>query len=247
MSPAKAAQARNYNAGVGRNWKRAPVERKRTQREELLATPAMGHGLSKDQFKDFRSLGYTGSSAFTWQEATDFANHSPVGKSLVCDALGGSHDECVLGGKLTGVLGLIYDVFLADIPECSTGQAEACAGVAATVVPGGGMGKLGKAAEEAAKAAKAGEAAANGRKLWKLTKDGAVAMKRGGPFGQRSIRAPLMPRGGLPTWRGMAVLPSRFTRRIVRGYNGSGMRMSSEITSRGSGRVPRVSSFRGRT
>ena len=26
MSPAKAAQARNYNAGVGRNWKRAPVE-----------------------------------------------------------------------------------------------------------------------------------------------------------------------------------------------------------------------------
>src|SRR6266511_6200289 len=44
--------------------------------------------------------------------------------------------------------------FLADIPECSTGQAEACAGVAASVVPGGGMGKLGKAAEEAAIAGK---------------------------------------------------------------------------------------------
>ena len=50
--------------------------------------------------------------------------------------------------------------FLADIPECSTGQAEACAGVAASVVPGGGMGKLGKAAEEAAKVAAAPKIAA---------------------------------------------------------------------------------------
>ena len=103
MSPAKAAQTRNYNAGVGRNWKRAPVERRRSHTEELLATPAIGHGMSKEQFENFRSLGYSASSAFTWQEATDFANHSPVGKSMVCDALGGSHDECVLGGKLTGV------------------------------------------------------------------------------------------------------------------------------------------------
>jgi len=78
----------------------------------MLAKPAAGHGLSKEKFEAFRAFGYTGSSAFTWQEATDFANHSPVGKSLVCDALGGSHDECVLGGKLTGVLGLIYDVSL---------------------------------------------------------------------------------------------------------------------------------------
>jgi RHS repeat-associated protein len=154
MSPAKAAQAKNYNAGVKRAWSRTPVERKRTEREELLATPAIKNGLSKEKFEIFRSLGYKGSSAFTWQEATDFANQSPVGKSTVCDALGGPLDECVLGGKLTGVLGLIYDVFLADIPECSTGQAEACVGVAASVVPGGGMGKLGKAAEEAAIAGK---------------------------------------------------------------------------------------------
>ncbi len=99
---------------------------------------------------------------------------------MVCDTLGRFHDKCVPGGKFTGFLGLIYDVFLADIPECATGQAEACAGATASVAPGGGMGKLGKAAEEAAKAAKAGEGAAKaeesgGRALWQLTKEGSTA------------------------------------------------------------------------
>ncbi|MGW3962537.1 hypothetical protein ACWED2_22145 [Amycolatopsis sp. NPDC005003] len=65
-----------------------------------------------------------------------------------------------IGRKLTGLTGLIYDLFLADIPECATGQAEACAGLAVSVIPGGGMGKLGKAAEEAAKAGEVGAKAA---------------------------------------------------------------------------------------
>jgi hypothetical protein len=138
---------------------RTQTARQRAQREKLLATPAVKGGLSKEQFEMFRASGYKGSSALTWQEAMDFAHSAPWPNTLVCDALGGSADECRMGEKLTGLAGFIYDVFLADIPECATGQADACAGVAASVVPGGGMGKVGKAAEEAAKAAKAGEGA----------------------------------------------------------------------------------------
>lgn len=64
------------------------MQRQRSQREELLVTPALGHGLSKEKFEIFRKFYYDGSSAFTWQEATDFANKSPAGKSMVCDILG---------------------------------------------------------------------------------------------------------------------------------------------------------------
>ncbi|GHG31377.1 MULTISPECIES: RHS repeat domain-containing protein [Amycolatopsis] len=149
MSPAKAAQAQNYNAGVRRNWQRAPVERRHSPREEMLARPAAGHGLSKEQFKMFVDSGYKGSSALTWQEAIDFASSAPWRNTLVCDALGGSADECRMGEKLTGFAGFIYDVFLADIPEGSTGSTQACLGVAAMVVPGGEFGKIGKAAEAA--------------------------------------------------------------------------------------------------
>ncbi|WP_091316846.1 RHS repeat domain-containing protein [Amycolatopsis tolypomycina] len=161
MSPAKAARARNYNAGVKTNWKRAPVQRQRSPREEMLARPAAGHGLSKEQFKMFVDSGYKGSSALTWQEAIDFAATADWPNTLVCDALGGSADECRMGGKLTGLAGFIYNVFLADIPECATGHTDACVGLAASMVPGGGLGKVGKAAEEAAKAGKVAAASGN--------------------------------------------------------------------------------------